>query len=383
MRGLLASWAVRGAGLAIGVGIVWTLGSLMAQAVNVVALVFIAVLLAAALEPFVGWIRAHLRLGRTATILLVYAAFFVLVAAFSFLVLPAAGAQAGDVVKRLPVFLDQVAAWGRQVEPQAAGRAIVSLTDAARDALAPAPPPNSEDVVRVGLTLAEALISIGTVLALVFFWLVGHARLQRYALAFAPADRRAGVRDAWNQVESRLGMWVRGQLLLMAIVGVACGAAYLVLGVPSALLLGLIAAICEAIPLIGPILGAIPALLAAATVSPELVLLVLGVTVVIQIVENNVLVPVIMRNSIGLSPLIVTVSLLFGGALGGIMGALVAVPIVAAVEVILGRLQDREVPVAQDPGSIDGPDEEGDAELGRSLPDARGPAHRRGASPSA
>jgi predicted PurR-regulated permease PerM len=144
----------------------------------------------------------------------------------------------------------------------------------------------------------------------------------------------------------------------MGTIGVLCGTAYLLLGVPSALLLGLIAAICESIPLVGPILGAIPAILAAATVSPELALLVVAVTAVIQVVENNVLVPVIMRNTIGLSPLIVTLSLLVGSAAGGIPGALVAVPVAAAIEVILGRLQDREVPVAQDPGAVETPDAE-------------------------
>jgi predicted PurR-regulated permease PerM len=212
------------------------------------------------------------------------------------------------------------------------------------------------------------------VLALVFFWLIGHARLQRYVLAFVPIDRRGGARQAWNDVEGRMGRWLRGQLVLMAVVGFLCGAAYFVLGVPSALLLGVIAGLCEAIPMVGPVLGAIPALLFAATVSPETVVWVLGVTVVIQVLENNVLVPVVMRNSIGLSPLIVTLSLLVGASAGGILGALVAVPLVAGVEVVLGRLQDREVPVAQDAGAVETPDEDDAEALQRTLPDARGSA---------
>jgi predicted PurR-regulated permease PerM len=307
-------------------------------------------------------------------ILLVYLAFFALVVGFAVFVLPAAFTQAEQVMRELPSFLDQVDDWATGVRPEAVGQAVTSLTDAARGYLRPQAP-GTEQVVQIGLTLAEALTSIGAVLALVFFWLVGHPRLQRYSLAFVPLERRGGVRRAWNDIEGRLGMWFRGQLILMGTIGVMCGTAYFLLGVPSALLLGLVAAICEAIPMVGPIIGAVPAVLAAATVSPELALLVVGVTAVIQVVENNVLVPVIMRNTIGLSPLIVTLSLLVGAAAGGIPGALVAVPVAAAVEVVLARMPDRAVPVAQDPAAVESPDE-GDETTERSLPDAR-----RSASP--
>jgi predicted PurR-regulated permease PerM len=156
----------------------------------------------------------------------------------------------------------------------------------------------------------------------------------------------------------------------MGAIGVMCGVAYVVLGLPSALLIALIAALCEGIPMVGPLLGAIPAALAALTVSPELLVAVLIVTAIIQFVENNVLVPVVMRNSIGLSPLIVTVSLLVGAAAGGLLGALVAVPVAAAIEVILGRLQDREVPVAQDASAVESADGAND-ELEAGLPDSR------------
>jgi predicted PurR-regulated permease PerM len=127
--------------------------------------------------------------------------------------------------------------------------------------------------------------------------------------------------------------------------------------VPGALLLGLIAAITEAIPLVGPILGAIPAIIMAATVSPQLALLIAGVYLVLQVVENNVLVPVVMRNTIGISPFLIVLSLLVGGAAGGLIGALLAVPVAAAIELILSGLQARERPVAQDPAAA-GPDDE-------------------------
>lgn len=372
MRSLFLGWSARGAGLALGALAVWALAQLAFRAGDVLLLAFIAILLAASLEPFVGALRARLPLGRIGTIVLVYATFFVLVALLVLLVLPSALVQAEQVTDRLPAFFERVRAWGAQLQPDAVSIAVQRIADAAREQLAPAPPPDADEVVRVGLTLAEVLGAVATVLALVFFWLIGHARLQRYALAFLPADRRGEVRDTWNEVETRLGLWVRGQLILMVVVGVLSGAAYLLLGVPAALLLALVAGVAEAIPLVGPVVGAVPAVLAAGTQSFELALMTAGVAIAIQLIENNVLVPHVMRNTIGLSPLVVTLSLLVGAAVGGIPGALVAVPLVAAIEVVAGRLQDRDVPVAQEPAAIDTPDEAEREALSRSLPDATG-----------
>ena len=144
-------------------------------------------------------------------------------------------------------------------------------------------------------------------------------------------------------------------------------------GLPGALLLGLIAALTEAIPIIGPLLGAIPAVLVAATVSPELAVIVAGVYVVIQLIEGSVLVPLVMRNSVGISPLLVLLSLLIGGAVAGLVGAFLAVPVAASLEIVLSRLQARETPVAQDPAAIETPDEEVRKGYERSLPDTGEP----------
>jgi predicted PurR-regulated permease PerM len=369
MRQDLTPWTIRGMGLAIGVAIVVGLIALAIAAGGVLVLVFIAILLASALEPMIGVIRDRLPLGRGATILVVYVTFFVTVVGLAFIVVPAAIAQGQEIVKGLPSTLDSIRSWAATLEPAILGDSITRLTDSAAKVFE-APAPNPDQVVEVGAAAAEAAIALATLLTLVFFWLVEHARLQRYLLAYFPADNRAGARDIWNEVETRLGLWVRGQLTLMGTMGVATATAYALLGVPGALLLGLIAAITEAIPIVGPLLGAIPAILVASTVSPELALIVAGVYVVIQLIEGSVLVPLVMRNTIGISPLLVMLSLLVGAAAGGLLGALLAVPIVASAEIILSQLQAREQPVAQDPAAIETPDDEARGDHQRSLPDA-------------
>jgi predicted PurR-regulated permease PerM len=365
----MLAWAIRGAGLAVGVGFVVLVGGLAVAASNVLLLLFLAILLGSALEPVVGWIRARSPLGRGASILVTYASFLVAVVLLVLIVVPAAFTQFNQITAELPPFLDQVRAWATDVRPQGLGTSITAVMDSVEETIRPAPP-DPDEVVEVGLTVAEVVVSVATLLALVFFWLVEHARIQRFALAFLPSHRRAGAREAWNEVENRLGLWVRGQLILMGTIGIATGILYTVIGLPSAMLLALIAAVTEAIPLVGPLLGAIPAVLVAATVSPETALLVAAIYLLIQFVEGNVLVPIVMRNTIGISPFLVLVSLLIGGGAGGLVGALLGVPVAAAIVVVLERLQARDVPVAQDPAGVEEPSPTDARAMGSSLPDA-------------
>jgi predicted PurR-regulated permease PerM len=343
-------WVARGAAVTIGFLLVALVVTVGVAARNVLVLVLVAIILAAGLQPVIAWLRGHLHIGRGLALLLVYGVFLAIVIVMALVVVPAAIAQLDRTLNSLPPFFDRARAWAATVEPPALARTLATLIDAAARTVKPADAaPSTGQVVQVGLTLAEAMTTVVTLLTVVYFWLTEHARLQRYVLAFVPQDRRKRTRDVWNAAETRLGMWIRGQLILMSSIGVATGVAYTLLGLPSAVLLGLLAALAEAIPIIGPLLGAIPAILVAATVSPQLALAVAGVYLVLQLVEGNVLVPLVMRNTTGISPFLVILSILIGSAAGGFVGALLAVPIAAAGEVIIEGLQAREVPVHQDP----------------------------------
>lgn len=340
-------WLARGAGATIGVLIIGSIAALVLGSSNVLVQVAIAILLAAGLEPVVGWLRGKMSLSRGVTILLVYLGFMVLVGLLLFLIVPAAISQLTEFSNRVPVLLADLRAFAADIRPAVVSDGLVNAIDALASTLRdPEAEADPEALVDVGLAVADALIAVITVLALVFFWLTGHPRIQRFSLALLPVEHRAGVRQGWNEVEARLGLWVRGQVILMTSIFVMTTVAYFVIGLPDALLLGLIAGIAEIIPIVGPLLGAIPALLVAATTGQvELVILVAGVYVVIQVLEGNILVPLVMKRTIGVPPFLIVVSLVVGAAAGGLVGALLAVPLVAALVVILERAQDRETMV--------------------------------------
>jgi predicted PurR-regulated permease PerM len=353
-------WLARGAGLGVGALSVLALAMLFTTASNVVVLVAVSILIAAGLQPLVGWVRVRLRLQRVLSILLVYAMFFTAAVALAVLVIPAAVSQVEELGARLPELLAGFREWAAALQPPVLADTLTGVLDSLADALpAAVEDPDPDIVVAAGLAAADVAISVMTVLALVFFWLTGRGRLQRFVLALLPEDHRRGVREGWNDVESRLGQWIRGQAILIATIFLLTTPAYFLLGLPNPLALGLIAGLAEIIPIVGPALGAIPALVVAlVSTDIETTILVALVYVAIQVFEGNVLVPIVMRNAVGVPPFLVVVSLLVGSAVAGIVGAVLAVPAAAAAVVVLQHAQARTVTISLDTPRVD--EEDGD-----------------------
>jgi predicted PurR-regulated permease PerM len=192
-----------------------------------------------------------------------------------------------------------------------------------------------ETALSVGLSVVEGLFAGLTVFVVAFYWLTERVAIKRAFVLLFPTERRQMVDTIWNEVEGVLGGWVRGQLLLMLFIGVLAGVGYTLIGLKYALVLAVLAALLEIVPLVGPWLGAIPAILVALTQDVRMAFLVGLYILIIQLIEGNVLVPRVMGRTVGISPLIVIVGILVGAALGGIPGALVAVPLAAALQVVL------------------------------------------------
>jgi predicted PurR-regulated permease PerM len=374
----IGTWARRGMGFGLGVLIVTAVVVGLFVTAKLVALVLISILFASALAPLVDQLRSKAPFGRATSAGLLFLAAGAIVVFLGVLLVATALSQIDEIADRVPTMIKSARATA-DLQPAPIAAAIGALLDALDRAVRRTPAPTADQVIVAGFTIVEVFGALVTVVTLVYFWLLERARIQRFVLAFVALPRRGGVREAWNDVEDGLGLWVRGQLIIMALMGVSTGIAYTVLGVPGALVLGLTAGLFEVIPIVGPLLGAIPALIVAATVRPELILSVAVVYAIVQIAEANIVVPIVMRNTVGLSPFIVLVSILLGAGLGGIMGAFLAIPVAASTEIILERLQARTVPVGLEPspgadleedGEVDDPDED--------VPRAGDPVHAPG-----
>ena len=181
-----------------------------------------------------------------------------------------------------------------------------------------------------------------TILIVTFYLLVDSWTIHQTFVKLFPAKHRPRVDAITRTITVKVSAWLGGQLLLAFIIGTTSAVGLWLLGVPYFYVLALISAIGELIPVVGPILAAIPAVLVAGTVSYQKALLVIIFFFVQQQIENHVLVPKVMERQVGVSAVMVIIALLIGGKMLGIVGALLAVPTAAIVQVLFAEVFKNE-----------------------------------------
>lgn len=184
---------------------------------------------------------------------------------------------------------------------------------------------------------AHGVVDAVIVVLLSFLWISAGPRFVAFLAGLVPPARREHATEMWTEIARGFAGYVRGVAVNMIVIGVLSGVAAWLLHLPAPALLGVLAGVTEMIPLVGPIIGAVPAVLLGFTISPIYPLIVALVYLAIQQLEAHTLVPVVMRQAVGLPPLVIVLALASGAAVGGVGGALVAVPIAFATQVIVVR----------------------------------------------
>ena len=310
---------------------------LVLSLIDVLILVFVAVVIAATLRPMVSALQ-HRGIPKALAVLLIYLGILGVLAGLFVLVIPALVNQGGALVRGLPqVYASLVASLEKN--PNEAIRTLPQRLPTG-DQLASQLQAVSGVVLTgaLGMGVVTFLIQMLTIVVLSTYLTLDQSRLERFWLPLAPAARRPELLAIWREIESRLGGYVRGELLLMTSIGVLASIGYLVIGLPYALALGALAGLLEFVPMIGPTLGAIPAIIVALAISPQAALLVVGYTILIQLAENNLLVPRLMGHSVGVSPVIVILAVFAFSSLLGITGAFLAIPLAAILQVLMDHL---------------------------------------------
>jgi len=191
--------------------------------------------------------------------------------------------------------------------------------------------------LRYSGAIARGAFTTIAVFLLTIFWTMDREKIIRSILLVVPIDRRDFVREFWGEMEAKVGAYIRGLAFLSLFVGALALAAYLIIGLPYALLLAIIAGIMEAVPLVGPVLGAVPAVFIALALDPSKVLWVIVASVVIQAIENNLLVPRVMDRAVGVSAVVALLAFAGFSTLFGLAGALLAIPLAAVIQLLFAR----------------------------------------------
>ncbi len=214
------------------------------------------------------------------------------------------------------------------------------------DALIAIWPSLYSNVVGITTSVVQVFAYFVTVLAVAFYWTMEVPRFERLTLSLLPVGRRAHVLNVWHEIESKLGAYLRAQGLAMLFIGVASAIGYALIGLPNVLALGFLAGLLEAVPLIGPTLASVPAVLVALPLGLSTMLLVIGFSVVVQVTENNVLIPRIMHRAVGVSALVGILAVLAFGTLYGLLGVFIAIPMTAVIQVLLESMAVDAAPPA-------------------------------------
>jgi len=203
----------------------------------------------------------------------------------------------------------------------------------------------------VGL-FTRGAFTFTAILFLGFYWTLEGERSVRSLLLWVPMNRRDQIREFIAEVEDKVGRFILGQSILCLTIGAMALVAYLLIGLPYALVLAIIAAIMEAVPIVGPALGAIPALLVAFSFDPSKTIWVILATILIQGLENYLLVPRVMKRSLGVNPLVVLLTIAAFSSLLGLVGAILSIPIAAVIQLSIDRFIIK--PAASDIHTSDG-----------------------------
>jgi predicted PurR-regulated permease PerM len=312
---------------------------------NALLIVYVSGVLAIGFSPIVRILERQ-RLGftkrvpRWLAILILYLAILGTVALVIILILPPLVDQAQALWNRIPEMFERT-----QQFLISKGWLKEHLT--MQEAVERAPGSRGDAVGRVARTaasLAGGIFGVVTILILTFYMLVDGESFVTGFVRLFPRSQRTRIREACRSVSTKVSAWLVGQLLLASTIGSTAALGLYILGVPYFYVLALIAAIGEMIPIVGPVISAVPAVLVALTVSPTLALAVIIFFLVQQQLENHILVPKIMERQVGVSAVMVIVSLLLGGSLLGIVGAILAIPTAAILQVLFYEIWPEAAP---------------------------------------
>jgi predicted PurR-regulated permease PerM len=304
---------------------------------SVLLLLYCSILLAIGFSPIVRLIERQTllpigsaRFPRWLAILLLYVAILGTLTLIGFLVIPPLVHQAQSLWVALPGMFERA-------QQFLISKGIIAEHLTFREAVAKTPGSGGDAAGAIAgavINVVGGIFGVIKILILTFYLLVESAGLRDTFLRLFPKGQRLRVHQAGHEVTLKVSAWLGGQLLLGTIIGASSAIGLWALGIPFFYVLALLSGIGELIPVIGPVLSAIPALAVASTVSLNKVLFVAIFFAVQQQLENHVLVPRIMSKQVGVSAVTVIASLLIGGSLLGIVGALLAVPTAAILQVV-------------------------------------------------
>ena len=310
---------------------------------QVVFILFIAIVIGTVIRPTVNWLYQR-GIPRIAGVILIFVLLLILLAGFLWLLFPLIFEQSATLAKDIPGYYQSLRA-GIVNNPNQLLARLGQLVPATLPNLNPriVQQTGEQVVASAGQVLgyvisaAKVIFTSIVILVLTVYWTLDGPRIIKTILLLIPQDQRENIGELMSAMEAKIGFYLAGQGLLCLVISIMALVAYVLIGLPNALVLALAAGVMEAVPMVGPLLGAIPAALVALSIAPSKLIWVIVSTIVIQQLENTLLVPRIMKKAVGVNPFVTLLALFAFSSLFGIAGALMAIPIAAIIQLALNH----------------------------------------------
>jgi len=300
------------------------------------ALLVAAIILANALEPVVDWMLRWMR--RTFAIATIAIAAFAVLAIGIAVVVPNVMSQIDDVAQTLPNLIERGRQLAEQYVPVTGGIGASLLEPSNNESSGSGSSGSSSRVTSLPLAVVSSGFEAVLVVFLALYWLASMPTLRAFLLSLIPPEHEEQTRSVFEEIGQTMGGYVRGVLIEALLIAVIVFLGLWIIGVEYPLALAVLAGIGEFMPYVGPILAAAPAVLLALLESPTLALVVLGFYVILQLVEGYLLFPFVVGQQSEIPPLLIILGLMAGGAVGGVLGALVAIPLAGALRIVAIRV---------------------------------------------
>ncbi len=290
---------------------------------DIIFMVFVALLLMTILNPLVTRL-SRFKIPRVVSLLIVYVLVVFSIVLTMAALIPPLIEQTTNFASGLPAYLQNLpisSKIGDQIYDQILSQ-VVNLPG---------------QIIGFGVTLVSNIINIITVLILAFYFLLARDRLDDQLLSYLGKERALNLGKIIDELEVKLGGWARGQIALMFVIGIFNFIGLTILGIPFALPLSIFAGLVEIVPYMGPIIGAVPAVIIGLGISPVVGLATIAFSFLNHQLENYVFAPKIIQKSVGVAPIITLVALAVGLKVAGVTGVLISVPIVITVQVLVKR----------------------------------------------
>jgi len=302
---------------------------------EVIAVILISIVIASAIEP-INHFFARYKIPRALSVLFIYLTAFFTLSLIFYLVVPPLLGDVLDFISSLPANIESTLGpksplFSILPDAQRVPSAITDFLAGLALSLERAIPALTSGIFSAGSTLFGGILSLVLLIVISFYLSVQEHGIENFLRIITPLEHEAYMLDLWKRSQRKIGRWLQGQVLLGVLIGVFVFLGLTILDVKYALLLAILSMIFEVIPVFGPIMAAIPAVAIAFIQSPALGLMVVGLYVIVQQFENHLIYPLVVRKTVGVPPLLVVLSLVIGGTLGGFYGIVLAVPAAAVL----------------------------------------------------